>query len=65
MGMTQVQGDLDHGAWTWAVCIDPGPLGYMMDCPWAWDVLRSISNNPEPFLNDLEVILSHFKTGLK
>jgi hypothetical protein len=34
--MTQVWGDLDHGAWTWAV-------------------LRSISNNPGPFSNDLEL----------
>ena len=29
MGMTQVQGDQDHGAWSWAVCVDPGPLGHM------------------------------------
>ena len=35
MGMTQVQGDQDYGAWTWAVCVDPGLLGHMMDSPYA------------------------------
>jgi hypothetical protein len=49
VGMTQVQGDLDHGAWMWAVCFDPGPLGHMMDSPCAWAVLRSISNDPGLF----------------
>ena len=53
MGMTQVQGDQYHGAWTWAVCVDPGPLGHMMDSPCAWAVLRSISNDPGLLLGDL------------
>jgi hypothetical protein len=38
VGVTQVQGDLDHGAWTWAVCIDPGLLDHMMDYPCVWAV---------------------------
>ena len=32
-------------AWTWAVCIDPGPLGHMMDSPCAW----AIWNDPGLF----------------
>jgi hypothetical protein len=58
MSMTQVQGDQDHdawmwaGAWTWAVCVDPHPLGHMMDSPCAWAVLRSISNDPGLLLDD-------------
>jgi len=44
--------DMDHGAWTWAVCVDPGPLGHMMDSPCAWAVLRSISNDPGLFSSD-------------
>jgi len=48
---------LDHGAWTWAVCVDPGPLGHMMHCPCAWAVLRSISNDPGLFSNDPGLLL--------
>jgi hypothetical protein len=49
MGM---KGDQDHGAWMWAVCVDPGPLGHIMDSPYAWAVLRSISNDPGLLLDD-------------
>jgi hypothetical protein len=54
IGMTQVQGDQDHGAWTWVVCVDPGSLGHMMDSPCAWAVFKW------PW-----AILPHFKTSLK
>ena len=51
--MTQVQGDLNHGAWMCALCVDPGLLGCMIDSPCAWAVMRSISNDSELLLNDL------------
>jgi hypothetical protein len=39
------------------VCVDPGPLGHMMDCPCAWVVLRSISNDPGLFSDDPGLLL--------